>query len=173
MFNRRNVLGGIASATILAAGVLTAGTALAAGLPQVPATVPFNTGTIIPTGPMAQAPGVLGALQAYPVTGAGNSVGASNSRGLPDVKNGSTPLHNASGVTKTAQNAVTGTGALNGLSSGSGPVTANLPVLGSAGQTAGAAGGSLNNAAPQLPLVGNLTGAAPGVSGATGALGGL
>lgn len=172
MFKRRNVLGGIASATILASGVLTAGTALASVVPQVPTSVPFNVGTLIPTGPMAQAPGVLGALQAAPkpVTGTGNKISASNTSAMPSTKKVATPLQGTSGITKTAQGAA-GSGALSGLSNGSGPVTANLPVVGSVGQTAGATGGGLKNVTPQVPLIGNL-GGAPGVGQAAGVLGG-
>jgi hypothetical protein len=173
VFKRRIVLGGIASAAILASGVLTAGTALAAGLPQVPDSVPFNVGTVIPTGPMAQAPGLLGALQAAPgrVTGTGNKVSAPNTGTLPKVKKSKTLLQGASGLTKTAQSGVTGSSPLGGLANGSGPVTANLPVVGSMGQTAGAAGGTLKNAGPQVPLLSSLTGSAPGIAPAAGVLG--
>jgi hypothetical protein len=174
VFKRRIVLGGIASAAILASGVLTAGTALAAGLPQVPDSVPFNVGTVIPTGPMAQAPGLLGALHAAPapVTGTGNKISAENTGTLPSLKKSKTPLRGATGLTKTARSGVTGGGPLGGLTGGSGPVTANLPVVGSMGQTAGAARGSLKNAGPQVPLLGNLTGSAPGIAPAAGVLGG-
>ena len=87
------------------------------------------------------------------------------------VQNVSSPAQGLSGVTGAAQNVGTGGTGLSGVTGGASPVSANLPVIGSAAGSAGSAVNGLGGVTSQVPVLGVLGGGVPGLGGATGALG--
>jgi hypothetical protein len=172
VYKRRIVLGGIASATILASGVITAGTALAATTPQLPVTLPATASSLIPGALMSQVPGLANALQAAPmskfnVTGAvpGVSGVAGAARGLQPASLTQRGLSNV-----PTRSSLLGQGAT-GVTGNAVPAAASIPGLGSAMGAVGKISGNPGSATSGISSFGDLIGVAPDLSPVAGLVG--
>jgi hypothetical protein len=163
VYKRRIVLGGIASAAILASGVITAGTALAATTPQLPVAPAVTASSLIPGSPMSQVPGMPGALQAAPAVGSLTGGAAPVSGAMPMFNNVTGAIPGVSGVTGAAQGLQPASLAQRGLSN----VTTRGSVI---GQRVTGVTGNTAPATVSIPSLGNATGTAsiPSLGNATG-----
>jgi hypothetical protein len=178
VYKRRIVLVGIASAAILASGVLTAGTALAIATP-LPAK--FSAGPVMPGSPMSQVPGVVGALQAAdgslsrdgaPMSTAMSKFGGAMSKvnGVTGAVQGLYPANLAGDGSKTTQGGAIGQGIIGGMGNTL-PSAGSVPGLSNATGAVNTMTGNLGSAVGDIPALGGLTGAAPGLSQAAQVLG--
>jgi hypothetical protein len=176
VYKRRIFLGGIASATILASSVLTAGTALAARTPKfppppsatsrsLPLSAPISGSSLIPSGPAAGALGVISTLLAAPA--AISLIGATPAGWAASDATGAIPA--VSGITGAAQGLTKPGGAtVPGVTSRTGnalPAAGNIPSLGNVSNITG----NLGSATSEIPALGGVAGA---VNQATKLLGG-
>jgi hypothetical protein len=176
VYKRRIVLGGIASATILASGVLTAGTALAATTSQLPVALPATASSLIPVGPMSQAPGLAGALLAVPVRSSLTGGAASVSGAILKSSDVTGAIPGVSGLTGAAQGVLPanlaqlglgnvtmpGSAIGQGVTGGTGnvlPVVGSVPSLGNATGAVSNITGNLGSVTSEIPALGGLTGA--------------
>jgi hypothetical protein len=180
VYKRRIVLGGIASATILASGVLAAGTALAVTTPQPPAAHPATTSPLIQSGPISQVPGVAGALQAAVSQPASGAMSAFNDMaGAIPGMSGTTGAVPGPGIVNLAgrgqsKPATRGSAIRKGVTSVPGstrPANGSLPGLGNAPGAVSNMPGNLGSAISMIPALGGLPGAVPALSQVTQQLG--